>query len=169
MNETAGYGLMQRQGLGCHYGMSCHNFSKYGSGDSESSDAAGEDDGNIKSPVIVLFCDYLPRHSKSMYWSSDNNNLARLYIFALSCLLNNVVLSISTLYLHVGPHVIHFSCANILQECDNTAIYHLHMPLNSTYLTVYLLITPVNVLKLNILYSVFITGYQKNTELLQAG
>jgi hypothetical protein len=152
--------------------MRCYNFSKYGSDDSESSDAAGEDDDNVKSPVIpiiVLFCDYLPRHSKSMYWSSDNKNLARLYIFALSCLLNNVVLSISTLYLHVGLHVIHFSCINILQKSDNTAICHLHMPLNSTYLTLYLLITPVSVLKLNILYSVFIIGNQKNTELLQAG
>jgi hypothetical protein len=44
MNETAGNGLMQRQGLGWHYAMHCHNFSTYESGDSESSDAEGEDD-----------------------------------------------------------------------------------------------------------------------------
>jgi hypothetical protein len=107
--------------------MHCHNFSTYESVDSESNDAEGEDDdGTIVTspfiPIIVLFCDYLPRHSKSIYRSSDNKNKARLYIFALSCLLIIVVLSISTLYLHVGPHVIHFCSVTIPQEYDSTAI-----------------------------------------------
>jgi hypothetical protein len=44
MNETASNGLMQRQGLGWHYAMHCHNFSTYESGDPESSDAECEDD-----------------------------------------------------------------------------------------------------------------------------
>jgi hypothetical protein len=44
MNETAGNGLLKRQGLGLHYAMHCHNFSRYESGDSESSDAESEDD-----------------------------------------------------------------------------------------------------------------------------
>ena len=101
---------------------------------------------NVTSPVIpinVLFCDYLPRHSKSVYWSSDNKNKAKLYIFALSCLLIIVVLSISTLSACRTTCDSLLLChhpARIWPYCHLSTLGHLHMPLNSASHSLYWLL-----------------------------